>query len=75
MAISLSSADHDKMEVLLDGILEAVASEDVTAKEARNAIAHILTAAAIGNEGELRGWLDDPGVLQEWKDQAERLRT
>jgi hypothetical protein len=67
LAIKLSNADHKKLDALLKGILDAHASGEATQSEAISALAHVFTAAAIDNEGEVRSWLERPGVLAQWK--------
>lgn len=66
MAIKLSEKDHRAMNVTLDAILLLHSEGKVTLGEARGALAHVVTAAAIGNEGQLRGWLK-PETVAEWK--------
>jgi len=66
MPISLSKADHKKLDVTINAILEAYGSGKASLGEARGALAHIIAAAAIGNESELRGWLK-PDTVADWK--------
>jgi hypothetical protein len=65
MAIKLSDVDHDHLTVLVNTILDAFAARQVSRLEAMSALAHVITAAAIGNEGELRGWLE-PRTVSTW---------
>ncbi len=65
MAINLTEANHRAMNRLLDGILVAHSDGNVSLEQARAALAHVLTAAAIGNETELREWFE-PERLQRW---------
>jgi hypothetical protein len=60
--IELSDADHDCLTVLVNTILDARADQRITRLDAMSALAHVITAAAIGNERELRGWLEPPTV-------------
>jgi hypothetical protein len=57
MTIKLSDADHDRLTVLIHTILYAFSAQQVSRMEAMAALAHVITAAAIGNEHELRDWL------------------
>jgi hypothetical protein len=57
MPIQFNATDHQQMDVLLDGILRAVVMTEVTPRQAREAIARIISAAAIDNEPEVRDWL------------------
>jgi hypothetical protein len=57
MTIDLTDADHRRLTALIEAILDAVTARQITRGEAMAAFAHVITAAAIGNEGELRGWL------------------
>jgi hypothetical protein len=61
----LSDADHDHLTALIYTILDAVSARQVTRMEAMAAFAHVVTAAAIGNEGEFRGWLE-PRTVSAW---------
>ena len=65
MAIKLSKKDHKALDASLDMILKAYEAGEVTLGHARGALAHVITAAAIANEGELRGWLK-PDTVAEW---------
>jgi hypothetical protein len=58
MTIKLTDADHDRLTAL-------IAARQVTRQEAMAAFTHVITAAAIGNEGELRGWLK-PATVARW---------
>jgi len=69
MAIKLSNKDHGALDVTLDAILEAHASGAVSLGAARGALAHMIAAAALGNESELRGWLK-PDLIADWKKNA-----
>jgi cell division inhibitor SulA len=66
MPIQLSSADHRKLDALLNAVLEAHAGGEITVDQARSALAHVFTAAATGNEGEVRTWLK-PETREEWR--------
>jgi hypothetical protein len=63
--IKLSDADHDRLTVLIHTILDAFSARQVSRTEAMAAFAHVITAAAIGNERELRGWLK-PDTVARW---------
>src|SRR5262245_9898660 len=66
MAIKLSEDDHGKLDNLLDGILDAYRAREVSQSQARSALAHVVTAAAIQNEREVRCWLE-PNRAKFWK--------
>ena len=66
MAIKLSERDHRALDAMIDAILDAHVSGEVSPHAARGALAHVITAAAIENEGELRGWLK-PETVAAWK--------
>ena len=66
MPIALSPADHLALDVLLDDILAASVSGDVSPEAARGALAHVITAAAMGGERTFRGWLR-PDTVVGWK--------
>ncbi|MBB4041662.1 hypothetical protein GGR34_003340 [Microvirga flocculans] len=73
MAIKLTEADHNKLDALLDGVLDAHASGDVILSQAREAIAHVFAAAAIDNETEVKSWLE-PDRLESWKEECRKTR-
>jgi hypothetical protein len=66
MAINLSEADHLELNALLDSLLTAHAEGDISQSDARAALAHVIAAAALGNEGEFRSW-PKPETCQEWR--------
>ena len=51
--------------------LTAHAHGNVSLLQARAALAHVLTAAAIQNEAEVRAWLE-PDRLARWKEECKR---
>ena len=65
MTIKLSDDDHDRLTVLIHTILDAFSARQVSRMEAMAALAHVITAGAIGNEHELRGWLE-PRIASAW---------
>lgn len=65
MPIDLSDGDHDHLTAMIYAILDAITGRMVSREEAMAAFAHVITAAAIGNEGELRGWLE-PETVARW---------
>ena len=52
MAIELSNDDHNHMTAMIYAVLDAITARQLTREEAMAAFAHVITAAAIGNEGE-----------------------
>lgn len=65
MPIDLSVADHRRLTTMIYAILDAITGRMVSREEAMAAFAHVITAGAIGNEGELRGWLK-PETVARW---------
>ena len=63
--IELSDEDDDQLTALIYTILDAAAGRQITRLEAMSALAHVIAAAAIGNERELRGWLK-PDTVAGW---------
>jgi len=63
--IDLTDDDHRHLTKMIYGILDAMTGRLVSRQEAMAAFAHVITAAAIGNERELRGWLQ-PEIVAEW---------
>jgi hypothetical protein len=57
MTIELTENDHHRLDEIIDIILTAFAKNGVPLSHARSAFAQLITAAAIGNEGEVRSWL------------------
>jgi hypothetical protein len=64
--IELSDEDHDQLTALIYTILDAVAGRQITRADAMSALAHVITAAAIDNESEVRGWLVEPDTVAGW---------
>lgn len=75
MPIKLSNADHKKLDAFLGQILDWHSAGAVTKDQAIAALAHVFTAAAIDNAGEVHSWLDKPEVLRTWKSDADADRT
>jgi hypothetical protein len=66
MTIELTEDDHHRLDEIIDTILKAFAENQASLSHARSAIAQLFTAAAIGNEGEVRSWLT-PERVAFWK--------
>ena len=66
MTVEFSTEDHRKIDTALDGVLDAYHQGRVTREQAREALAHVITAAAQGNEAEVRDWIE-PDRLDRWK--------
>lgn len=56
MAINLTNEDHNAMDGFLEFVLEAYKDGRVTKLNAVGALAHVLTAAAKDNDGEVMAW-------------------
>lgn len=54
MAISLMDTHHAQLDVFLGFVLDAYKNDEANCSEAVGALAHVLTAAAIDNEGEVQ---------------------
>jgi hypothetical protein len=67
MTIELTENDHHRLDEIIDTILTAFAENEVSLSHARSAFAHLITAAAIGNEGEVRSWLT-PERVAFWRE-------
>lgn len=65
MAIDLSEADHNDMDSFLEFVLDAYANKEVSRLSAVAALAHVLTAAAKDNQGEVLAWFK-PAQYQRW---------
>lgn len=74
MAISLSNADHNSMDHFLGFVLDAYARNDVSKSEAISVLAHVTTAAAIDNDGEVRAWFR-PEQHGRWLEEVRAQRT
>lgn len=70
--MKLSEKDHRALDATIDTILDAYKNDEVSLKAARGALAHVITAAAIGNETEVRGWLN-PSTVENWKNGVKGL--
>ena len=65
MPIGLSDGDHDRLTAMIYTVIDGVAARQISRLEAMSALAHVITAGAIGNEGEFRGWLK-PETVGRW---------
>lgn len=75
MTFDLSTKkDQNKIDTVLDHILNAHASSDVNQAQARYLLGHLIIAAAGDNEAEVRGWLDDPQRIINWLEEAKKLK-
>jgi hypothetical protein len=68
MQITLTDRHHRQLDVTIDHILEAHAKKKISLPQARAAIAHIIAAAALGNEQEVRDWLT-PDRVTRWRNE------
>jgi len=73
MAMKFIKTDDKRLNQLIDSILSAVILTEVSPLQAREAIAHVLTAAAIDDEKEVRDWLD-PERVGRWKEECRRAK-
>ena len=67
MPITLKYTDHRKLDQMIDSVFKAYADNEVSLAQAREAIAHVVTAAANDNEEEVRSWLE-PERVAVWKE-------
>ena len=67
MPITLKYTDHRKLDQMIDSVFKAYANDEVSLPQAREAIAHVVTAAANDNEAEVRSWLE-PERAAIWKE-------
>lgn len=65
MAIELTEADHNAMDAFLEFVLDAYAEGEVSRSSAVAALAHVLTAAARDNHGEVLAWFK-PDQYESW---------
>lgn len=70
--MDLSNADHKKLDVFLNTILDAYKTGEIDQGDARAALAHVFTAAAIGNETEVRSWLT-PATMKAWRKMIDNM--
>ncbi|MGJ8590030.1 MAG: hypothetical protein ACSHXW_18105 [Yoonia sp.] len=68
MTIKLNQTDHNNLNIILGKILDEHLAGTLSRQGAIGALAHILTAAAIDNEDELKKWLSDPAVFERFMD-------
>ena len=52
---------------MIDSVVKSYANDEVSLAQAREAIAHVVAAAANDNEGEVRSWLE-PERVAVWKE-------
>ncbi len=64
--MKLTAQNHTQLEDLIDKILVTLDAGEVSHKAAIGALAHIITAAAIGEEKEFKAWLEKPDTFTNW---------
>jgi cell division inhibitor SulA len=74
MPTELTEEDHIALNRTLDRILTAYRDGGCDTTEARSALAHMMSALAIGNEHEFRAWLK-PGPLDRWLETTDAARS
>jgi hypothetical protein len=57
MTFKLSNADHKNLDGFIDRYFEAYRAGKITLSQARDAIAHVVTAGVIDHEAEFKQWL------------------
>lgn len=65
MAINLTESDHRDMDGFLGFVLDAYAQGEANQSQAIAALAHVMTAAAIDNHGEVLAWFR-PEQYRSW---------
>lgn len=68
--MKLNRTEYKQMDELLGKFLNSYQAGEVSKFSVIGALVHVMTAAAIDNEGELRSWLKEPDVFQQWKQTA-----
>ncbi|PDS45761.1 hypothetical protein CO662_36785 [Rhizobium anhuiense] len=68
MAFNINSTQHRQLNTLLGELLDLYKESEFTKGEVIGALAHLFTAAALDNDGEVKAWIERPDVLQRWKD-------
>jgi len=63
--MAFNDPDHKQLTEMIDGVLKAVVITQVSVPQARDALADLLTAAARGNETEVREW-------HRWKEECQK---
>ena len=69
--MTLNEADQKQLTEMIDSVLNAVVMTQVTVPQARDALTHLLTAAARGNETEVRDWFN-PERIDRWKEECRK---
>lgn len=67
MPVNLSEDQHHKLDQLIGGLLDSYQSGELSKGETIGAFAHIITAAVIGNTGEVLSWIERPEVLEDFR--------
>lgn len=66
---NFKSADHQKLKVLLERIVQKAVDGEVTVAQAAAAVHHLLAAADLGDFDEIRKWFEEPDrVLGNWSE-------
>ena len=74
MAIDLKKSDHRNFDKMIDAVLMAFKNNEVSLAQARGAVAHVFTAAALDNKTEIDTWLD-PDQIARWIKECDATRT
>jgi len=69
--MAFNEADQKQLTEMVDSVLNAVVMTQVSVPQARDALAHLLTAAARGKETEVRDWFN-PERIDRWKEECRK---
>ena len=75
MKLEMTDTDARRVDDLFDRVLDAYKDDVVTKSQAREALAHVLYAAAVRDEPhEVRAWLN-PDRVTKWLEDCRAKRT
>jgi hypothetical protein len=69
--MTFHETDHKQLTEMIDSVLNAVVMTQVSVPQARDALTNLLTAAASGNETEVRDWFN-PERIDRWKEECRK---
>lgn len=74
MTIQLKNYDNKKIDALIESVLLAHKSDEVTLDQARYLIGHLISGAAADNAALLQEWMD-PSRIARWKEECSKARN
>lgn len=72
MAIQLTTTDHKEMDKCIKFVLNCHSTGQASTEQVASVFAHIITAAAIDNDGEVNSWFKNE-QYKAWLEEIRKL--